>query len=477
MSTPESAQRSEPAGPLTTGRRVGRYEVLCQLASGGMATVYAARAQGVAGFERLVAIKALHPHLANEDEFISMFLDEARLAARIRHPNVVATHDIVEDESESRVLIMDYIEGNNLGALLQIAARTDSRIPTSVSMRIVIDALHGLAAAHALRDERGIPLHLVHRDVSPQNIMVGIDGIARLTDFGVAKAEVRLSITRDGQFKGKVAYMAPEQATSGEADQRSDLFAMGTILWEALTGRRLFRADNNAATIHRIIEEPIPPPSQVFEELAPFDSLLERALARNPSDRFQTAEEFAEALESLAPEVGGIGSPRAVGDVVRRLSAQRLQKERARIEQAMMVLGRAEVSDPNTPSQSGTTRVRRGDPAMSTPSQVPASEITPADSSQRRLVRPMIWLAVIAIVGIAIYWKSRPVDAPVSRPLAPEAPAVRTPAAAPQPVAAPVPVPPPTPAAPTETPADAGVRTARPRSPRDPEIIANPYRN
>jgi serine/threonine protein kinase len=358
MSTPESAQRDMHAGPLATGRRIGRYEVLCQLASGGMATVYAARVQGVAGFERLVAIKALHPHLANEEEFISMFLDEARLAARIRHPNVVATHDIVDDEGEGHILVMDYIEGNNLGSLLQTAARTDSRIPTSVSMRTVIDALHGLAAAHALRDDRGVPLHLVHRDVSPQNIMVGVDGIGRLTDFGVAKAEVRLSITRDGQFKGKVAYMAPEQATNGEADQRSDLFAMGVILWEALTGRRLFRADNNAATIHRILEEPIPSPSSVFEELQPFDALLERALARNPAERFQTAEEFAEALEALAPAVGGIGTARAVGDVVRRLSAPRLAKEKGRIEQALMVLGRTELSDPQTPSHSGS-RARR----------------------------------------------------------------------------------------------------------------------
>lgn len=477
MSTPESAQRSEPAGPLTTGRRVGRYEVLCQLASGGMATVYAARAQGVAGFERLVAIKALHPHLANEEEFISMFLDEARLAARIRHPNVVATHDIVTDESESRVLIMDYIEGNNLGALLQIAARTDSRIPTSVSMRIVIDALHGLAAAHALRDERGIPLHLVHRDVSPQNIMVGVDGIARLTDFGVAKAEVRLSITRDGQFKGKVAYMAPEQAANGEADQRSDLFAMGTILWEALTGRRLFRADNNAATIHRILEEPVPPPSSVFEELAPFDELCTRALARNPSDRFQSAEEFAEALESLSADVGGIASPRAVGEVVRRISAQRLQKERARIEQAMLVLGRAEVSDPNTPTHSGTTRVRRGDPSTSVPTSGPSSENTPTASSQRRLVRPIIWLAVIAIVAIAIYWKSRPNDAPIPRPLPARTEVAQPARPAPQPT--PVPVAEAAPAtnvAPQAT-VDAGTRPARPRPPRDPEIIANPYRN
>ena len=235
-------------GRNMAGRQLGRYEVLTQLASGGMAAVYVARARGVAGFERLVAVKVLHPHLAYEEEFISMFLDEARLAARIRHPNVVPTLDISDTEGDGFFLVMEYIEGDHLGAMLGAAARGSERVAPQVIARIVLDALGGLGAAHNLLDDDGEPLRLVHRDVSPHNVMVGIDGISRLTDFGVAKAEKRLTSTRAGQFKGKLAYMAPEQASTGFADQRSDLFSMGIILWESLTGRRLFRGENNAST-------------------------------------------------------------------------------------------------------------------------------------------------------------------------------------------------------------------------------------
>ena len=223
------------------GRRLGRYEILTQLASGGMASVYIARAQGVAGFERLVAVKVLHPHLAYEQEFISMFLDEARLAARIRHMNVVPTLDISDSPGDGYFLVMEYIEGNHLGALLGRAAKNGERLPRPFVCRVLVDTLQGLAAAHRLSDEHGTPLKLVHRDVSPHNILVGTDGIARLTDFGVAKADVRMASTRAGQFKGKLSYMAPEQASSNETDQRSDLFSVGIILWESLTGRRLFK--------------------------------------------------------------------------------------------------------------------------------------------------------------------------------------------------------------------------------------------
>jgi serine/threonine-protein kinase len=331
------------------GRQLGRYEVLTQLASGGMAAVYVARAKGVAGFERLVAVKVLHPHLAYEDEFISMFLDEARLAARIRHPNVVGTLDISDTQGDGFFLVMEYIEGDHLGALLAAAARAGERVPTLIVARIVLDALHGLSAAHELTDETGERLELVHRDISPHNVMVGVDGIGRLTDFGVAKAEKRLTSTRAGHFKGKLAYMAPEQASTGHADQRSDLFAMGILLWESLTGRRLFRADNNAATLTKILQEPIPSVSELVPELAPFDALLERALTREPEERFQSAEEFADALEKLAREHGGVASVRAVGAEVRKWLSEKLDAQRERIREAMRQLGHADHTEPALP--------------------------------------------------------------------------------------------------------------------------------
>lgn len=330
------------AVPSLAGRRLGRYQVLAQLAAGGMAGVYVGRALAVAGFERLVALKVLHPHLAHEEEFISMFLDEARLAARIHHPNVVATLDISDTEGDGFFLVMDYIEGHHFGALLQQAAKDGLRVPPPVVLRVVLDALAGLAAAHNLVDEHGVPLQLVHRDVSPHNIMVGTDGIGRLTDFGVAKAEVRLTSTREGQFKGKLAYMAPEHASTGATDQRSDLFAMGIILWEGLTGRRLFRADTNAQTLNKILIEPIPGVSEARAELAPFDAICARALERDPAQRFQSADEFAEALEAVARSVDGIASARQVGEVVRKLAAEKLTRDRARIQEAIRGLGTSE---------------------------------------------------------------------------------------------------------------------------------------
>jgi serine/threonine-protein kinase len=343
------AAAADPRGRNLAGRRLGRYEVLTQLASGGMAAVYVARAQGVAGFERLVAIKVLHPHLAYEQDFITMFLDEARLAARIRHPNVVPTLDISDTEGEGYFLVMDYVEGDHLGALLQRAAKANKRLPAPVVSRIIGDALGGLSAAHQLTDERGEPLMLVHRDISPHNVLVGTDGIARITDFGVAKAEVRLSSTREGQFKGKLAYMAPEQAASGEADQRSDLFSMGIILWEALTGRRLFRGKNNAETLNKILEEPIPAPSEVRPDLSPFDPVLHTVLARERDERYQTAEQFADALEEAAKQSEGVASGRQVAEVVRAYASEKLQEERQRVRDAIDQLGRTDLGEAQMP--------------------------------------------------------------------------------------------------------------------------------
>jgi len=328
----------DPFAASLAGRKLGRYEVLARLASGGMAGVYVARAIGVAGFERLFAIKVLHPHLAHEEEFISMFLDEARLAARIRHPNVVPTLDISDTPDAGFYLVMEYIEGDHLGALLQRAWKLGKRLPFPVTLRIVVDALEGLAAAHNLTDESGRNLHLVHRDISPHNVMVSSDGVARITDFGVAKAEVRLSTTREGQFKGKLAYMAPEHASNGDADQRSDLFSMAIILWESLAGRRLFRAENHAATLNKICLEPIPLLSSVDAGLAPFDALLMKALARDPNDRFQSAEEFAEAIEEAASTLGGIAKAREVAGLVREYAAEKLSRDAELIRSAIAQL-------------------------------------------------------------------------------------------------------------------------------------------
>jgi serine/threonine protein kinase len=335
-----SAHQRAPVGTLAAGAKLDRYEILARLAAGGMATVYVARVQAVAGFERLVAIKVLHQNLAHEDEFIRMFLDEARLAASIRHPNVVSTIDISDSKEAGcgYFIVMEYIEGDHLGALLAGAHKSDERLALPVALRIVADALGGLGAAHALCDDTGKSLQLVHRDVSPHNILVGRDGVVRLTDFGVAKAEDRLTHTRDGQVKGKLAYMAPEQASSGATDARSDLFSMGVILWECVTGQRLFRAETTAATLHKLMHAPIALPSSIDPALAPLDPLLAKALAREPAERFQNAEELVRAIEEIAPAVGGLASLRGVARAVKQHAAAKLKRDKKLVDDAMRAL-------------------------------------------------------------------------------------------------------------------------------------------
>jgi serine/threonine-protein kinase len=385
-----SVDQRAPIGPLPVGAKLKRYEILGKLAAGGMAIVYVARAQGVAGFERLVAIKVLHSNLAHEEEFIKMFLDEARLAASIRHPNVVPTIDISDTEKSGYFIVMEYIEGDHLGQLLSSANKAAERLPIPVTVRIICDALGGLGAAHDLCDEQGKTQNLVHRDVSPHNIMVGRDGVARLTDFGVAKAEDRLTHTRDGQVKGKLAYMAPEQAASGTTDTRSDLFSMGVILWECLTGQRLLRAESTAATLHKLLHGEIPKLSTVVADLEPLDAVLEKALARDPDQRFPTAEAFARSLEDASGVFGGAASLREVGRVVKHHAAAKLKRDKKLIDEALKALRPAEVapeaasgiftdetSSPTSPSSSEISIVAGSPSLISKVSNVLAADTMP----------------------------------------------------------------------------------------------------
>ena len=215
--------------------RVGRYEALRPIASGGMATVYLGRAEGARGFERQVAIKAMHPHLADDPEFVTMFLDEARMAANIRHPNVVPTLDVAE-EGGQLFLIMEYIEGFSLHAMKRALKKQNGSVPLPIALRIALDMLAGLHAAHELTSSDGAPMKLVHRDVSPQNVLVGVDGVSRIMDFGIARAEIRITATQGSQVKGKTAYMAPEQIRAQPIDRRCDVYAAGIVTWELITG-------------------------------------------------------------------------------------------------------------------------------------------------------------------------------------------------------------------------------------------------
>jgi serine/threonine-protein kinase len=314
--------------PGTGRQRVDRYELVGEIASGGMATVYLARLGGVGGFQRFVAMKRLHPHLQGEKEFVEMFLDEARLSAGIHHPNVVAILE-VGASPVGYYLVMEYVEGDTLARLLARAASKSQRIPTPIALRIVLDALAGLHAAHELKDDQGQLVNLVHRDVSPQNVLVGVDGIARITDFGVARASSRLTSTRVGQLKGKLAYMAPEQAQGDPIDRRADVFSAGVLVWETLASKRLFKAENEAATLQRVMNEPIPALTRVAPHISKeLASAVHRALDRDPTKRFQTAAQFADAVEAAAGGRDGVADPRDLAAFVKETLGTEIEQQR-----------------------------------------------------------------------------------------------------------------------------------------------------
>jgi serine/threonine-protein kinase len=307
--------------------RLDRFELIAELASGGMATVYLARLGGAGGFQRLVAIKRPHPHLARDDEFIQMFLDEARLAARLHHPHVVPILEI--GDSDGYYLVMEYVEGDTLAKLMARSAHAGNFVPPHVAVRLSLDALSGLHAAHILLDDEGRPLEIVHRDVSPHNILVGIDGSARITDFGVARAASRLTTTRSGQLKGKMAYMAPEQARGKALDRRADIFAMGIVMWEMFTSKRLFKGDGDAETLTRLLLEPVPTVRSVNPLVAPeIEAIVMKALEREPEDRFSTCAEMGDALEEASRATGTFGEHRDVAAYLEKLIGADISMQR-----------------------------------------------------------------------------------------------------------------------------------------------------
>jgi serine/threonine-protein kinase len=282
-------------------RRIGRYLLFDELASGGMATVHLGRLVGPVGFARTVAIKRLHPQFAKDPEFVAMFLDEARIAARIRHPNVVPTLDVVAKQGEL-FLVMDYVEGEALSRLQRTSVARGLAMPPRIVVGIIAGVLEGLHAAHEAVSESGHPMGIVHRDVSPQNILVGTDGVPRLLDFGVAKAINRSHATREGAVKGKCAYMSPEQLRGGAVDGRADLWATGVVLWEMLTGKRLFAGESPIEIAMKVLETDPPRPSASSPGVpAALDDVVMRALRKDGRERFRTAEEMVAALHAAVP--------------------------------------------------------------------------------------------------------------------------------------------------------------------------------
>jgi serine/threonine-protein kinase len=299
----------------TERTRVGRYTLCRELASGGMATVYLARAEGPVGFAKLVAIKRIHRHLAKEPAFVEMFLDEASLAARLHHANVCSVFDFGEEDG-SYYIAMEYLVGESLNRVLRAqkhAPSVDWTRYAALAARVIADACEGLHAAHELCDESGHPLHVVHRDISPENLFLTVDGVVKVVDFGIAKARQRLHTTATGELKGKHAYMAPEQLESEHVDRRTDIFSLGVVLWEMLTLHRLFRRPTQLETLFALASEEIRPPSSVQPTVPPaLDAIVLRALDRNPSRRYATARELGRDLSAF---VATQAAPTTLADV------------------------------------------------------------------------------------------------------------------------------------------------------------------
>ncbi len=274
---------------------LGRYEVFDAIASGGMATVHFGRIRGDAGFARTVAIKRMHKQLAMNEEIVRMFMDEARLVARIRHPNVLPILDVVE-EGEEIFLVMEYLHGEPLDRLVH--RPQSSPVPPAIATALFADVLHGLHAAHEATTTDGQPLGIVHRDVTPHNMLVGVDGSARIADFGIAKASSREQMmTEAGVLKGKLSYIAPEQL-DGEATAATDIYAAAVSLYEALTGRVLFSGNNEGEILNRILIGPTQPPSAIVKSIsADLDEIVMRGVEQRPHKRFKTARDMALALE------------------------------------------------------------------------------------------------------------------------------------------------------------------------------------
>jgi serine/threonine-protein kinase len=377
-----------------------RYELLVKVAAGGMATVYVGRTRSAAaGVRRLFAVKRAHSHLLDDPVFRRMFVAEARLASKIHHPNVVAVQD-VEELPEELLLVMDYVEG------VALADLREDPVDARAATRIILDACAGLHAAHELCGDDGEPLAIVHRDVSPHNILVGTDGIARLTDFGIAKSAVHTSgATATGGLKGKLGYMAPEYVETGKADRRADVFALGAVLWECLTGGRLFQASTELELMKLVARCEIDRPSKRASSSPPeLDDVLARALARSPDDRFATAADFSEALEAAAREADLLGTHRDVAKLVDAAAKDSLAARRtALVERVERTDGSGDASSGSFDYE-GHDRTATLDPTVNAASAAPTAPKEPRPSNASASAPPPksrapVVLAVVIVVA------------------------------------------------------------------------------
>ena len=383
----------------------GRYELLKRLAGGGMGEVYLARQRGLAGFQKLVVIKTLLPHLCEDEELIAMFTDEARLSAQLIHPNICQVFEF-DEIGGNYYIAMEYLRGEDLRRLFRACQEQGRPLPLPLICRIIADAAAGLAFAHSLRDPAGRPYGIVHRDISPQNILVTLDGGVKIIDFGIAKAAGRAQHTRTGALKGKCSYMSPEQASGATVDSRADIFALGIVLHELLTGRRLFKAEDDAQTLARVRECRVPPPSEIDPGVDPgLDPIVLKALEKDPALRYESAQDLRLALEDWLVEGRRSAASAHLAEFLKVIYADRLERE----------AGEATAELP-TPA---TRRTPTGSPRGSDTS----SQVRTASASRPLGRRPATVAAAVAAavaaVGVVSFLAARaPAPAPAPAPAA-----------------------------------------------------------
>ncbi|MFK7991369.1 MAG: serine/threonine-protein kinase [Sandaracinaceae bacterium] len=456
-----AAQTPASGAPLT----LGRYELLFRFAAGGMAEVYAARSRGAEGFERLVAVKRMLPTMSDDPKFVEMFLDEAKVAANVHSRHVVSTLDLGRASDGSLYIVMDLIRGLSLNRLIKRALRAKEPLPIDVVSEILTQTALGLHDAHEAATPDGTKLEIVHRDVSPQNVLLDRTGAVRLTDFGVARAVERHSRTETGELRGKVAYFAPEQMSGGTIDRRTDVFALGVVAHEMITGKRLFRAENAWLTLQQVASAEIPRVDTLREDVpGALADAIELALDRNPDGRFVTAAAFGNAVrEAVAP-----AGANAVGELVGRLGGeyidaleQNLRKAAAK-PTAKVASVPPEANDAPEADDPAPEEVS-GPPPISTTAEVPdvvAAAAQPVLEAVPRPTRRRPPLAVIFLVpcvvaaaaAFGLLWLGKGGEQPLEDPPAadrmtgaeppqseaPREPEVEAPPVEPEPVAPPV---------------------------------------
>ncbi|MCA1828538.1 MAG: protein kinase [Myxococcales bacterium] len=452
---------------------LGKYKLVKLIASGGMAEVYLARQAGAAGFEKLVCLKRILPHLARDKQFVEMFLNEARLAARLDHPNIVSIFDLGEANG-NYFIAMEFIDGPSLRAIHKLAAERGEHLPIPEICKIVSMAAGGLQYAHDLTDTNGKPLGLVHRDISPDNVLVHRNGSAKVVDFGIAKAANSSSQTRTGTLKGKVAYMPPEQLRGEGLDRRTDVFALGVVLYELLAGKRPWEGTSEVALIGKIMTED-PQPLGELRPDAPREliDIVDKALAKDRAQRYQSCHELQADLESLVVGMGQTITPSRVSDFVKAYSAPP-QSAASLAEQSSAEIQQIE-NEMNGTGAAPALVKGRGQGVAGRDSRTTVMPPPVAPSAGRGALYGVLAFLVIAVGGGAGgYWFFFHQDEPSQAPVQVERAAVVDPPAPKPAEPAPKPAETPAPVAPPEKPAEAKPPEPKPRPRRVAQVEPPP---